>query len=140
MSWKPLTCSTCRCEGVFDRTGPFGGPGVHGVSWRCPGCQALSLDVCPVGPIEPTRETCLNCGAAGPGESACGSCGMTGAQVRAELGRLDRDPLEAAAEAFERGTFRRGLALLNAALVERPDLPAVWEQKARILGSLQRAS
>jgi hypothetical protein len=64
VSTRPLRCSTCGRDFVYERCAPFGEgqEGTYGVAWRCPEGHGLSLDVCPVGPLIPARELCLNCG------------------------------------------------------------------------------
>jgi tetratricopeptide (TPR) repeat protein len=129
---------------VFDQLAPFPGQGEEGsyaVAWRCPQCQARSLDICPLGPLVPTATTCLNCGADFPGEvgeTSCPACGLPRGQARSYLG-LDpapADPVAAARQAFDQGLFRHGLALLNRALQQNPGLEQAWHGKRWILDRL----
>src|SRR5438067_1689032 len=124
MSTHPLHCRTCNSECTYDRCAPFG-PGqevVYGVAWRCPKGHGLSLDVCPVGPLVPARELCLNCGTPypDPENAHCGACGLSRPACSAALGLAEApaDPIAAARAAFARGLFRHGLAILNHALQE----------------------
>jgi tetratricopeptide (TPR) repeat protein len=137
MSMSPLQCRQCGIACVFDRLAPFPGQGnetSYGVAWRCPRCQGLSLDVCPVGPLVPTATTCLNCGTDFPGEAGetrCPDCGLSRAEAVAYLGveLAPTDPLAAARQAFDQGLFRRGLAILNRALQHNPGLEEAWHRK-----------
>ena len=65
MSLSPLQCDGCGTARVFDRAGKFpedGGETTFAVGWRCPRCSELALDLCPTGPVEPAKGSCLNCG------------------------------------------------------------------------------
>lgn len=141
MSTHPLRCSTCDQECVYERPVPFGEQEVtFGVVWRCPVCAKVALDVCPVGPLVPAPELCLNCGerypAAAAGEAVCRACGLSRQDCPASLGlgdAIEVDPVAAARSAFERGLFRRGLATLNQALQEGLDSAEAWCLKSRLL-------
>lgn len=144
MSTKPLRCSTCDRECVYDRCAPFGQgeEAAYGVAWRCPKCHQLSVDVCPVGPLVPTRGLCLNCGTLYSSDSAdavCGGCGLSRHACPAALGLTDAvsdDPIASSQAAFAQGLFRRGVAVLNQALQEGVELLEAWFLKSRFLNSI----
>ena len=144
MSTHPLHCSTCDRECVYDRCAPFGQgqEATYAVGWRCPNCGKRSLDVCPVGPLVPAPGLCLNCGAQYPPDEAdapCAACGLSRRACPAALGlteTADDNPIASAREAFTRGLFRRGMAILNQALQERVEWVDAWFLKARFLNSL----
>jgi tetratricopeptide (TPR) repeat protein len=144
MSVQPLTCRDCNREGVFERMAPFPGKGdetTYGVSWRCPQCSQVSLDVCPIGPLVPTNEVCLNCGAAYPpttGNPSCGACGLPRDAVLSALGAasVSGDPRATARDAFSKGLMRRGMAILNGALRQDINLADAWSIKCSLLDSL----
>jgi hypothetical protein len=144
MSTHQWRCRTCDRECDYDRYAPFGQgqEETYAVVWNCPGGHGSSLDVCPVGPLLPARELCLNCGAAYPPAIAdvrCGGCGLALRACHAALGLGNtpaHDPIASARDDFSRGLFRRGLAILNQALQERPELLEPWFWKSRFLNSL----
>lgn len=137
MSAQPTTCEHCAVEGTFLRAGKYPedkGAEVHyGVAWRCPGCDEVSLDLCPVAAVEPTAASCLNCGGARPADDAlaCPACGMSAAEALAFL-HVD-DPagrtVEAAEASFDAGLYRRGFALLDLLLWATPDDAELWRAK-----------
>jgi tetratricopeptide (TPR) repeat protein len=97
--------------------------------------------VCPVGPLIPSRELCLNCGNPYPSDAPdapCGACGLSPSSCPAALGIADApaDPIRAAREAIAQGLFRRGMAILNSALQEGAELPEAWFLKAYFLNSV----
>lgn len=144
MSTRPFACSTCGRDCIYDRCAPFGKgqEDVYAVAWRCPDGHGLSLDVCPVGPLVPAPGLCLNCGAAYTSDAAdspCGVCGLSRQACPTSLGlaaTVGDDPVSAAREAFAQGLYRRGLAVLNQALQENPELVAPWFIKGRFLHSV----
>src|SRR5262245_43094490 len=133
MSVAPIACESCGVEGEIARAGMFPedcDEATYGVGWRCPSCGKLSLDLCPRAAVEPTATSCLNCGTelSGDGE-ACGGCGMSRAEAIDFL-RVSNDPSVAEAEdAFERGLFRHGFALLDAILQRDPKHFEAWKRK-----------
>ncbi|MFO0965800.1 MAG: hypothetical protein U0793_09490 [Gemmataceae bacterium] len=140
MSTAPLACSTCKRECVYDRCAPFGEgrEAAYAVAWRCPEGHGQSLDVCPLGPLVPARELCLNCGHPYPSaeaEARCDACGLARTACPAALGLADApaDPVAVARAVFPRGLFRRGMAILNFAIQEGTDVPDVWLLKAQFL-------
>jgi tetratricopeptide (TPR) repeat protein len=141
MSTRPLHCGTCQAECRYDRCSPFppGQETVYGVAWSCPNGHGTSLDVCPVGPLVPARELCLNCGNpySNP-EDTCTSCGLSRRDCPAALGLADvrGDPVAAARAAFAKGLFRCGLAILNQALQEGTGVVEAWFLKARFLNAV----
>src|SRR5262245_47623530 len=103
MSTQPLRCRTCDRECVYDRCAPFGqGQQVaYAVAWRCPDGHGLSLDVCPVGPLVPASDLCLNCGVhyASDGQDAvCQACGLSRSACLTsfDLVEAPADPIAAA--------------------------------------------
>lgn len=143
MSTRPLHCRTCTRECVYDRCAPFGEgqEELYAVAWRCPDGHGLSVDGCPVGPLVPKRELCLNCGTpylSDAIDAVCGACGLTRAACPAALGLVEApaDPIAAAHTAFAQGLFRRGIAILNHALQEGAELLEAWFLKARFLNSV----
>jgi len=114
---------------------------VYAVAWRCPEGHGHSLDVCPVGPLVPERDLCLNCGnpyAAKTPDGTCSACGLSQQACPAALGFPDPppEPISAAREFIKVGLFRRAIGILNHALQERPDLLEAWFLKARFLNSV----
>lgn len=144
MSAHPLTCRDCKHECVLERVGPFPANGderTYAVLWRCPQCSKKSLDVCPLGPLVPADSLCLNCGAAyssNDNDASCAACGLPRRGVLAALGveSMPPEPLAAARDAFQRGLFRRGLALVNLALRRDAGLEDAWALKCSLLDSL----
>ncbi len=143
MSTNPLHCRTCNRDCVYVRCYPFGQgqEEIYAVAWRCPDGHGDSLDVCPVGPLVPERQMCLNCGNSCPSDAVdaqCGSCGLSRAACPAALGLADApvDAIAAARAAFAQGLFRRGLAILNYAIQEGAGLLEAWFLKARFLNSV----
>jgi hypothetical protein len=127
-------CDRCDLDRVFVRVAPFANQTTYGVDWVCPKCDSHILELCPLGPLVPTDQTCLNCGAAigGNDERAkCPGCGLTRPQTM-ELFGLDpapADPIETAGKLFDQGLIRRAVAMLNLALWLDPSLEAAWRTK-----------
>lgn len=144
MSTHPITCGKCNVECKFEVAAPYEGLGesVYGASWLCPACNERILDLCPVGPLVPTRDTCLNCG--GPyanredGSPACTACGIRQADAISELGAEEAplDPVALAQEQFSKGLFRRAVAQLNIALQNDRSLEIVWMLKSNFLSGI----
>jgi tetratricopeptide (TPR) repeat protein len=143
MSTRAMHCSTCDRECVYDRVTPFGDgqESIYAVAWRCPEGHGLSVAVCPVGPLVPARELCLNCGAHYASDAAdarCGACGLPRRACPAALGLADaavEDPIASARAAFGQGLFRHGVAILNQALQDGMESFEAWFLKARFLNS-----
>lgn len=142
MSTRVMRCSKCDSELAFDRLAPFGeGQHTYAVAWSCPQGHGLSLDICPVGPLVPGKELCLNCGGSyGAGDGhLCDLCGLARPDCLASLG-LDGlpedDPVASANVSFSHGLFRRGMAVINRALLLDVELFEAWLLKARLLHSL----
>jgi tetratricopeptide (TPR) repeat protein len=82
---------------------------------------------------------CLNCGAEYSltlADPQCPACGLSRHQCPAALGLVDTvgdDPIGAARADFAQGLFRRGIAILNQALLEGRELLEAWFLKARFL-------
>ncbi len=144
MSMRSWTCERCRrpCsyQGVqlvaAQEIGTF-----YAVAWNCSPCDYKALDICPLGPLVPSADACLNCGAAYPSEavqSICPSCGLTRAAATAFLlpEGIPADVATAAQELFGRALFRRALALLNASLARNPDQESPWLLKSNLLETL----
>jgi tetratricopeptide (TPR) repeat protein len=134
-------CDHCDLDRVFVRVAPFGNASTYAVEWRCPKCDSHILEMCPVGPLAPTADTCLNCGAAitDPGDNAeCPACAMTrnGAEAFFGLHPASDDPVAAAGALFDQGLIRRALATLNYALIFHPSLEAAWRTKYSFLSGL----
>lgn len=113
----------------------------YGVEWRCPGCDGHILDVCPVGPLNPTKESCLNCGHgfAELGDFAkCPACEMTrlGAMDTFGLDPIPTDLMGAAEQWFNIGLVRRGVAHLNLAIVRDRACEPAWRAKYSFLSGL----
>jgi tetratricopeptide (TPR) repeat protein len=126
MSMRPWICGRCqgpcRFLGLELLAGQDTGT-TYGVSWGCSACDYKALDVCPLGPLIPSESDCLNCGVAYPTggiRAACPGCGLTRNAALAFLRPepVPADPGAAARDLFAEGLFRRGLALLNHALVK----------------------
>lgn len=143
MSSAPLHCNSCKQVCVYDRCAPFGEgqEAVYAVAWRCPHGHGQSLDVCPVGPLVPARNLCLNCGnpyLSEEPDAPCGACGLSRPACPAALGVADpaADPILAARASFGQGLFRRGIAILNYAILEGVEPLEAWFLKARFLNSV----
>jgi tetratricopeptide (TPR) repeat protein len=142
MSTRPLRCRTCEAECQYDRCAPFppGQEDVYAVAWTCPNGHGTSLDVCPVGPLVPARELCLNCGKSytKPENAVCTSCGLSRTDCPASLlpDNTPSDPVAAASADFANGLFRRGLATVNYALQEGAAVLEAWFLKARFLNGV----
>src|SRR5262245_47251729 len=119
MSVAPLICPSCGSLCLFEGLGQFppGSQETYAVAWRCTACKKRNVDVCNLGPLVPTPDSCLNCPTRYRNESGeCPGCGLTVAQARSFFG-LDQpgsESLAAAQEAFDRRLYRRGHAILNA--------------------------
>ena len=141
MSVAPVVCGECKCAGEFDGMGPFpqGQEASYGIAWKCPRCGKRSLDVCNVGPLAPTPQSCLNCGAARESETAdCPGCGLTAGQADDFL-RLTADgpvTLPGARAAIGRRLYRRGVAMLNRLLQQDVTLLDAWDFKLQFLSAL----
>lgn len=137
MSVHPLRCEACDVDGVFERAARFPGEAgqeaTYGVSWCCPQCGARSLDLCPVGPIEPHAQQCPNCGRDDAAAEECAGCGMTRAQALSflEVGAHGGDAIAKARACFATGLFRRGFAALDAQLRRHPRDDQAWCEKGR---------
>ena len=138
MSTQPYKCEACDVDGVFASARKFPEPGdptvetdapTYGVTWRCPGCDAMSLDLCPLGPIEPTKSSCLNCGACPKPGEACPDCGMTPAEIRAFLRIELPRTLEEAESAFDAGLYRHAFAIVDTLLQADDSNARLWESK-----------
>ena len=142
MSTTPLRCSTCDAEGVYVRCAPFppGQEAMYGVVWRCPKCQGDLLDICPLGPLVPDDRTCMNCGGSyRPNEDVCTACGLSKDACPAALGVTEPGHEQAVVTAqadFRTGLFRRGLAVLNYALLRTRTKSDAWIVKAQFMHSL----
>jgi tetratricopeptide (TPR) repeat protein len=141
MSTTTPQCEKCRVERVFFRAAPFAGPQMYGVEWRCPKCDANALDICPVGPLVPTSQSCLNCGNPyeTPGDNpTCASCGMTRQDVLDEFGLdpLPGDPVNAMDQLMKAGLIRRAIAIANLRLLADPQDAAAWRIKYSFLSQL----
>jgi hypothetical protein len=97
--------------------------------------------VCPVGPLVPAHQLCLNCGnpyTSDEVDAQCAACGLARLACPAALGVTDTpaDPIAAAHAAFAEGLFRRGVAILNCAIQDGGGLLEAWLLKARFLSSV----
>lgn len=140
MSAQPLTCEHCGVEGTFVRAGKFPedetAERTYGVGWHCPGCDEVSLDLCPIAAIEPTLTSCLNCGnergeLGVADEEPCPACGMSAPEALTFL-HLEDPALhtpELAEAAFDAGLYRRAFALLDTLLRASPDDADLWRAK-----------
>jgi tetratricopeptide (TPR) repeat protein len=82
----------------------------------------------------------MNCGGSyRPDEEVCSACGLSKDTCPAALGVIEssHEPVVVTAQAdFHNGLFRRGLAILNYALVRNRTQSEAWLLKARFLHSL----
>ncbi|MEE2885851.1 MAG: tetratricopeptide repeat protein [Planctomycetota bacterium] len=143
MSTQTPTCTKCNSTTEFagvtrpsqtDETS-------YAVVWKCSSCGGEVHDPCPLGPIIPTPDSCLSCGAeiASDAENGVCNCGMNPAQAEAALGvtKMPTDPVDAARQAYESGMFRYGLALLNKTVLADPTDEAAWLGKTSFLESMK---
>jgi tetratricopeptide (TPR) repeat protein len=133
MSVAAYACEECKIEGVFDRAGKFpedGDEATYGVAWRCPKCEAVSLDLCPMGPVEPTPGSCLNCGGDVVEDKPCAACGMPRSEAL-EFLRVDDGPrtVDDAAAAFSAGRYRHAFAILDVLLQRDAANAGAWAAK-----------
>jgi tetratricopeptide (TPR) repeat protein len=144
MSMRSLTCERCRrpCNylGLQLIAAQEAGTS-YGVSWGCSPCEYKALDVCPLGPLVPSDDVCMNCGAAYSSSApaaACPDCGLTRAAAAAFLtpDGVPADLASAVQDLFGRALFRRGLALLNRSLARDPEQEEPWLLKNNFLESL----
>jgi tetratricopeptide (TPR) repeat protein len=139
------TCSECGRDRVYDRHVPFpeDQETTYGVSWGCPEGHGLMLDICPLGPLVPTGDCCLNCGASYNSKEVgaiCTVCGLSKPDCSLSLGleiQPPDSPIDFARSAFAQGLFRRGLAAVNLQLQSNPTLLAGWFLKSRFMHSLR---
>jgi len=144
MSVTPLHCKKCQVDSSFERVAPFQSgdtQALYAVAWRCPSCDEVAVDVCPIGPIVPTPTSCLNCGASyldGKSDSKCSGCGMKKSEAIEFLGvdQPSEDTVSVARAHFERGLYRRGFAELNQLLLRDPASTDAWGEKAMFLQAL----
>lgn len=143
MSSNIPICDTCGTARLYDRHAPVaaGEESTYGVAWRCPNGHGLMLDICPVGPLVPSRGVCLNCGGRieeEPRNAVCQACGLSRVDCESALGinELSSSFLETARAAFALGLFRRGLAVLNWALIDNAQSLEAWHLKSRFLHSI----
>ncbi|MBI5486634.1 MAG: tetratricopeptide repeat protein [Deltaproteobacteria bacterium] len=143
MSVEPLRCKKCDVECTFERAGRFPGTSAStfGVGWRCPRCDGLSLDLCPVGPLVPSARTCLNCGGGFPADEMdprCPGCGMRRTESIEWLGPFPGPEAFKATviDLVRRGLIRSALAVANHALVSDIARADAWTMKYRILREL----
>jgi len=138
MSVAPLgPCSTCHAALTVEFVARMAAEdeSTYAVSWICPACKSRALDICPVGPVIPTANCCLNCGCM-PGDDRCSGCGMQEATVLAWFGIDDGAPVEAAHRDASKGLLRRALARVNRQLRDEPGAVDAWQFKARIYQQL----
>jgi tetratricopeptide (TPR) repeat protein len=131
-------CDRCNLDRVFLRVAPLQNQTMYGVEWRCPHCESDVLDLCPVGPLVPALDTCLNCGVAiseAGDEAKCPACELTrsGALDTCGLNPPPADLLSTAGELFDRGLTRRAIAAVNFALLSDPKLEQAWRIKFTFL-------
>jgi tetratricopeptide (TPR) repeat protein len=140
MSLRPWICDRCKgpCQyvGLQLLAGQETGA-TYGVGWSCAACDFKALDVCPLGPLVPGDAVCPNCGASCAAAS-CPGCGLTRAAAIAFLGldTLPSDPAATVRDLFDRGLYRRGLAILNHVLARDPAPEALWLLKCTFLEGL----
>ena len=103
----------------------------YGVTWQCPQCHELSLDLCPIGPVEPVSRSCLNCGRERDPKKACPDCGMSEREMR-EFLRVENAAtrtIEKAEAAFDAGLYRHGFAIVDTLLQKNAKDAKLWESK-----------
>ena len=143
MSTQTPVCTECHSTTEFSGVNRPSetDESTYAVVWKCTKCGGLTHDPCPLGPVVPTPNSCLSCGAEIPTESEDGACrcGLLPARAEAALGvsTMPPDPISAARKAYEDGMFRYGLALLNKVVIAEPDNEAAWLGKASFLESMQ---
>jgi len=143
MSIEVPRCEACGREREFEKLGPFpdqANESLYGVGWRCRSCNTLTLDLCPVGPLAPTADSCLNCGdqLRPEADAQCRGCGMSRADLVELFGleSLSGDPVTAAESLLAKGLVRRGLALVNHALQRDVSIEPAWGLKLTFLHRL----
>jgi hypothetical protein len=144
MSVEIPVCADCNAPLVFERAARF--PSEvreaerlsYGVGWRCEECERVTMELCPVGPVEPSpgRDRCLSCGArmredSARGDWTCSDCRMSASEACRFLGVAGMPcTLELAEAAFARGLHRHAFAMLDVVLREDPRNIAAWRAKA----------
>ena len=144
MSSHPLSCKRCSVECVFERAAPWPAMGEAGyaVSWVCPKCNQRSVDLCPLGPLVPNENSCLNCGGqfdpAPNANAICAGCGLPRGGVAASLGiePVPADPCGLAMGQLKTGLLRRAIGQLNQALAKDRSLELAWSMKLQFLQQL----
>src|SRR5689334_16982924 len=139
MSIAPLgPCQNCKSALVVEFIARMSASDEsnYGVSWICPTCKSRALDVCPVGPVIPTANGCLNCGSPLDVHARCSGCGMRDATMLAWFGIGDGAPLDAANRDLSRGLIRRALGRINHLLRDDASAVDAWRFKARAYDQL----
>lgn len=146
MSIAPLMCKKCNLECQFDRFGLFPEKDnlkTYAVSWICPKCKDITLDLCPIGPLVPLPNSCLNCGEPGEPDDEdylCANCSMTRGETLQLFGPFP--PLgkfaSTSRELFSQGIIRRSIAIVNHALQEDITLESAWRLKYQFMDLLGR--
>jgi len=135
VSTQPYRCEACDVETTFVTASKFPEnepkEETFGVTWQCPGCHELSLDLCPIGPVEPVERSCLNCGKERDPKKPCPDCGMTKNETLTFLRIEDgaARTAEKADAAFEAGLYRHGFAVVNVLLQKNGKDAKLWETK-----------
>src|SRR4051794_22625949 len=113
MSIRPWNCEKCERECSYLGIQLYPGESdnlSYGVGWGCATCDYKALDVCPLGPLVPSEDLCLNCGIPyelGDPDVLCPGCGLSrlGVLSYLRLGVPTTDPVATARDDFGRGLF-----------------------------------
>ncbi len=140
MSANVYQCQKCHVDCVYVRAVRLTGP-MYGVEWRCPKCDGTLLDMCPIGPVIPTAQSCLNCGEQfnETGDDAvCPSCGMTSRSALESfgLGPMHTHAMDLVAGLMQKGLIRRAIAIANLTVLANPQNEAAWRVKYSFLSKL----
>lgn len=139
MSIAPLgPCSKCKTALTLEFVARMSAAdeSSYGVSWICPTCKSRALDVCPLGPVIPAVNCCLNCGCPRDADAKCTGCGMREATEVAWFGNAGDSQLDAAERDLSDGLIRRALGRANHVLRDDAGVVDAWRFKARIYQQL----
>lgn len=141
MSFNPLVCEDCNTECVFEQIGLFPSEeniSTFGVSWKCPKCSKLSLDMCVFGPNVPQKNACSNC-LEPYQDNTCQGCGLTKTEEDEFFNAYSSkdEAVKDLYNLFNKGLARRAILIANRILSEDISSEEAWKFKATALNFLK---